>query len=117
MAFRSWRFQKVRAASWTSRAGEGGLCFLRVIDMESFDLLAWLVWLNKRGRQSPGPHDFGEARRGLGGEQERGTSPSLGLRCFSAPKAARAGGSLPPCPCHHCQGQPGEGAVRVRANH
>ena len=55
--------------------------------MESFDFLAWLVWLNKRGRQSPGPHDCGEARRGLGGEQERGTSPSLGLRCFSAPKA------------------------------
>lgn len=66
--------------------------------MESFDFLAWLVWLNKRGRQSPGPHDCGEARRGLGGEQERGTSPSLGLRCFSAPKAARAGGSLPPAP-------------------
>lgn len=96
MAFRSWRFQKVWAASWTGRAGEGGLCFPRAIDMESFDFLAWLVQLNKRGRQSPGLHDCGEARRGVGGEQERGTSPGLGLRCFSAPKTARAGGSLPP---------------------
>lgn len=42
--------------------------------MESFDFLAWLVQLNKRGRQSPGLHDCGEARKGLG-VSRRGEPP------------------------------------------
>lgn len=77
--------------------------------MESFDFLAWLVRLNKRGRQSPGPRDCGEARRGLGGEQERGNLPQPGVEMLLCTQAARAGGSLSPCPCLHCRGQAGEG--------
>ena len=77
--------------------------------MESFDFLAWLVRLNQRGRQSPGPRDCGEARRGLGGEQERGNLPRPGVEMLLCTQAERAGGSLTPCPCRHRQGQAGEG--------
>ena len=71
--------------------------------MASFDFLAWLVRLNKRGR-----HDCREARRGLGVSRRGETSPGPGLRCFSAHRL-RGLGSLPPCPCRHCRGQAGAG--------
>lgn len=85
--------------------------------MESFDSLAWLVRLNKRGRQSPGPRDCGEARRGLGSEQERGNLPRPGVEMLLCTQAARDGGSLPPAPVITAEVRLGRGAVGVRANH
>lgn len=58
--------------------------------MASFDFLAWLVRLNKRGR-----HDCREARRGLGVSRRGETSPGPGLRCFSAHRLRGLGQPAP----------------------